>query len=96
MGALLEKQIRQNENLVQAAEEGNMERLSQLIKAGANVNTPDKFGNLAAHKAATKGHRKCLELLVKAGANVNKSDKMERTPITQAAMYGNGDCAVTC
>ena len=92
MGALLEKQTRQSENLVQAAEEGNAEWLSQLIKAGANVNKADKFGNLAAHKAAAKGHRKCLRLLMKAGTNVNKSDKMERTPITQAAMYGNGDC----
>ena len=92
MEDLLEKHAGEKEELVQSAGEGKTEQISQLIEAGADVNTPDKFGNFAIHKASTKGHPKCLELLIKAGTNVNKCDKMTRTPITQAAMHGNGDC----
>ena len=92
MEGLLEKHAGEKEELVQSSEEGNTERLSRLIEAGADVNTTDKFGNFAIHKASTKGHPKCLELLIKAGANVNKCDKMTRTPIAQAVMHSNGDC----
>ena len=91
MKGLLEKHTGEKEVLVQAVEEGNTEQLLQLIKEGADMNTPDNLGNFAIHKASTKGHCKCLELLINAGTNVNKCDKMTQTPITQAAMHGNGD-----
>ena len=62
---------KQNRQLIQAANNGEITRLNTLIKAGADVNSRSRLGKTPCMLAAGNGHRHCLQALIKAGANVN-------------------------
>ena len=81
-----------NTALLEAAEKGNSELLSQLLTAEADVNTADKDGKTPLYTATSWGRTECVKQLLAAGADVNKADKDGETPLYQAAFKGHKEC----
>lgn len=64
--------------LYEAARDGEIDRLSELIDAGEDVNQPwGSFSPLAS--AASNGQEAAVEILIKHGADVNVRDEFGRT-----------------
>jgi len=73
------------DQLRQAAYEGNEAMVRELLDQGVNVNAVDIEGHTALIFAAFNGHSKILQELLKNGARVDQRDAMGRT----ALMYGS-------
>lgn len=56
--------------LIKAIENGQLDVVKELIKAGANINYANIFGSPLT-KAAERGHLEIVQELIKAGADVN-------------------------
>ena len=54
-----------------ACQEGDLQTVQNLIKAGADVNVTDCDGNTAIMLAVKEGDLEIVEYLFKAGGNVN-------------------------
>ncbi len=80
------------ESLVRAASEGDAYRVKDLLEAGANANSPNRYGDRALSEASCYGGVQCMALLLEAGANANQADKWGQTPLWQAACRGNAAC----
>ncbi|MBY0353603.1 ankyrin repeat domain-containing protein [Candidatus Babeliales bacterium] len=78
--------------LLVAAKDGNIERLQELIRAGANVNATNQQGTTPLHEATPLGNTTCVELLLAAGANPNAQDAKGKTPLEYAALIGHVTC----
>jgi len=64
----------------------NQFTLKYLLKAGAEVDKPDKLGRTAfSYAAAKKGGSYFTNILLNAGPDVNKQDYFGRTPLSYAA-----------
>jgi len=80
-----------NEELLEAAERGNSNKVRELLKRGglkANPNTRDKNGNTPLHLAAEHGFLDVARLLLEHGADVNAIGKSGWTPLHVAAVNG--------
>ena len=81
-------------DLLDAAIKGNISRLRELIKAGADVNTKDKkFGLTTLMMAASEGHADVVRELIKAGADLNAKGNLGFTALMYAALKGHADVA---
>ena len=77
----------------QAAYDGNIEAVKQLLAAGTDVNTKDSSGRTPLHRAASSGCREVAVLLITEGADVNAKDNYTRTPLYAAAVLGRKEVA---
>ncbi|GLX69722.1 hypothetical protein MU1_40680 [Paenibacillus glycanilyticus] len=77
-----------NEQLLQAAESGNVDRIRQLIGDGANLNVQDARGRTPAMIATYNKDFQTAKVLVEAGADVNILDNMRNTPFLYAGAEG--------
>lgn len=68
----------------QAAEQGNVEILERMLRAGFPVDTRDPYEVTALMKAVGRRHRETVELLLRHGAHVNARDYAIWTPLTYA------------
>jgi len=59
-----------------------------IIKAGADVNTKDKYGRTALHLASYYMHKQIVKILLDAGADVNAKDQYGYTPLHVATFNG--------
>jgi ankyrin repeat protein len=66
-----EKQKRQDFPLHYAAEDGDIEKVKELIKKEFNVNAKAEYDQTPVHIAAGKGYKEIAELLIKAGADIH-------------------------
>ena len=75
-----------SEELVEAAEQGNLQKVRSLIHAGADLNAPDPKEGLTPLIAAVQyGHTAIVEALIKAGADLNRKDELNQsTPLMWA------------
>jgi len=80
-----------NKELLKASKFGYIEKVKELLKEGANVNTKDWWnGYTPLHYAADKGHAEIVKLLIEHGANVNVIDWwFGWTPLHKAACNGH-------
>jgi ankyrin repeat protein len=79
-----------------AARQGNMDIVSALIRAGADVNeqgTGMGAGATPLHMATAWGHVDMVRLLLDHGANVNINTSGFNTPLIRAIAYGKRDAA---
>ncbi len=79
-------------DLHKAASAGDVERVKELLKKGANPNTKDIDGQTPLHMAASGGHFDVVKLLLEHGADPNVQDKDGATPLHKAASGGQCRC----
>jgi ankyrin repeat protein len=76
-----------------AAQEGDVETLTELLNDGWSVDSRDKYGGTALHWAAGKGQVQTAELLLQHGAapeaRLYKGGGRGRTPLHYAARNGH-------
>jgi ankyrin repeat protein len=61
----------EKERLHRAAQDGDLGRVEELLKGGADVNAFDELGKTPLHYAAEKEHFTVVEYLLANGADVN-------------------------
>lgn len=71
--------------LVQAAEEGDLARVTQLLDVGADPDAHDAWRNTALIYAARDGRVEMVKLLIARGADVNWIDGEKVTPLILAS-----------
>jgi ankyrin repeat protein len=77
--------------LVEAAMQGNVEVVKQLLARGADVNEAQGDGMTALHWSAERGDVEIASLLLEAGANVRALTRIgSYTPLHLASKSGNG------
>ena len=79
-----------DERLIEAADEGDEEKVRYLIRAGGNVNATDKWLWTALHMAAYGGFDKIAEELISAGAKIDVRTVDGETPLNLAERNGHG------
>jgi ankyrin repeat protein len=70
--------------LMMAAETGNSDVLTLLLKRGAKVDAKGEDGTTALMAAAMAGELNCLKILLKNGAKVNAKDDFGMTALQRA------------
>jgi len=75
-------------DLRNAAKEGNVELMQQLIKRGVSVNSESKYGLRPLHVAAQNGQTAAAEFLVANGADVNAQTKSGESPLHASSKHG--------
>ena len=78
-----------NVKLIIAADRGDVKIMSEMIKAGANVNISDDVFGTPVAAAASSANYEAVKLLVDRGADVNVPDGQGMTPLMSAALSGN-------
>jgi len=79
-----------NADLINAAYDGNLDKVKDALNAGAEVNVPNNGRSkyTALSFAIMKGHIKIVELLIDNGANVNTVDNKGNTVLHLASTNG--------
>jgi len=86
---MLKKTARQ---MVKAAREGNIKKLTELFNAGADPNKKDTDGAAALTEAAWRGSPEIIKLLLERGADPNILDCDGCNALIEAAWNGNIEC----
>lgn len=71
--------------LLVAVRNGDHARVSELIRAGADVNTADSDGTTALMHSAIESDAQMMRLLIDSGANVNLKNALDSTALMYAA-----------
>ncbi len=71
-----------------AAREGNLEKIREFLKQGAEVNGKYDKDFTPLHWAATMNQVEAIELLINEGANLDSRDGHQSTPLLLAAFFG--------
>lgn len=75
-----------NMALMFAANEGDLNKVKELLDKGANANA--KYGDTALIRASWNGHTEIVEALVEAGADVNVKDENGNIALIWASAVG--------
>ena len=71
--------------LIEAAKNGEIQKVLSFIESGANLNVVDETGRTALNWAASQGHSEIVNLLAEHRADVNIRDKQGMSPLMTAA-----------
>ena len=77
-----------NQSLLEAAKDGDREKVARLLKLRADVNAADQHGCTALMWAAFYDRVEVVNLLLEADADVNATDNDGVTPLITAAHWG--------
>ena len=81
--------------LFNAADEGDLANVREIIKRNENVNLDFRNGQKDAktplHAAAQKGHLQVVIVLIEAGGSIDVEDKFGYTPLYLASLEGHTD-----
>jgi len=76
-----------NEQLLQAAENGSLEQIKDLLAKGGDINAKNKEGEPVLMFAAEEGDLGVVKFLIDKGADMNAKDKNGRTAVTYACWF---------
>ena len=82
-------EINQYEDLHRAAHFGNIDKIDELVKAGANVNKRDSAGRTPLHVAAFASKYDAFSILAKSGANLNALENSAYDVVTILSVANN-------
>jgi uncharacterized protein len=80
-----------NEALLNAARDGDMGKVEQLLGRGADINSRDINGWTPLMFAVGSSHSKLTRLLLERGAAVNGQTKQGLTPLMKATLHNNSE-----
>lgn len=80
-----------SELLLEAAENGDLDKVLQACHSGADVNVVDGRGMMPIHWAALRGHIEVIIALLDNGANVDSKNTAGWTPVMHASLEGHRD-----
>ena len=60
-----------NEQLIEQSKKGDLVRVKELLRNGANVNAKHDYGQTALHLSTERGHTKVVGLLLEYGADIH-------------------------
>jgi len=85
-----------NDDLIRAAENGDIAKIKDLLYIGADVNAESNGGWTALREAANEGHTEAVKLLIEKGADVNaKNNDYNETALMRAAGKGHTEIVKT-
>ena len=87
------REVPPDSQLIEAAENGQTEKVKTLLEAGANVNAKNNYGVTALMSAVGKGQTETVQALLDAGADVNDKTEMGVTVLMVAVMNGHTEIA---
>ena len=79
------------QQLIDAATQGNIERVGALLDQGVLVDSRDGYQYTPLIWASFRGHRAVAALLCDRGADVNAENALGSTPVTRASYRGHLD-----
>ncbi|KAI1769432.1 hypothetical protein GGR53DRAFT_158260 [Hypoxylon sp. FL1150] len=91
---LLRKLFVREVELVQAASDGDIDKVAKLLSLGCNVNARDRWGWSALSMCAYGGHVAIARLLLDHGADLYNVDVDGDTPIQIASTRGHSEVAI--
>lgn len=85
-----------SEDLLDAADRGDVDQVINLLKLGINPNARDDYyKHTALHMASRKGHLAVVKELLRAGINPNRRDKFGHTALLDAVNTNHTEIAKT-
>lgn len=87
----IKEQQQRQQQLREAAFDGELATVQNLLRMGVEVEATDANGETALLEAAGGGQLEVVAVLVAHGANVNARGRFERTPLFRAAFAGHAD-----
>ncbi|KAJ7938200.1 hypothetical protein B0H13DRAFT_1851657 [Mycena leptocephala] len=91
---LVEKLFQKQTAIVQAASDGDIDRVARLISIGMDVNAIDRWGWSALSMCGYGGHIAIARLLLDHGANIDNVDVDGDTPKSLATQRGHADLLI--
>lgn len=80
------------EQLWEASRQGELERVTQIIDSGVDVNSKTEYGSTALFYACDRGHKDLVKYLLEKGADPNAKDSFyNATPMTWAQMNSQNE-----
>ncbi len=74
--------------LVDEAQKGNLQKVKELIKAGADINAKNEYGVTPLYAACARGHKETAAYLLDIGAQAGTSTDHSFTPLMMASSKG--------
>jgi cytohesin len=84
-----ESLAKSNNDLFSEIDNGDVQKIKQLLAKGANVHGKDKYGRNLLHSAVQSGKKEIVELVIDKGANIDAKDKDGQSPLHIAIHDGN-------
>ncbi len=78
-----------DQQLRQAASQGDLSAVNEALTQGADVNAREEFGDTALNLAADSGHLDVVERLLEAGTDLENLGGADLTPLMNATFSGN-------
>src|SRR3990167_9428033 len=78
-----------NEDILKAAESGNLAAVKDALDAAADIETAKTNGSSALMVAAYYGHTDTVRLILDRGANINHINNYGDTALISAAQHGH-------
>ncbi|KAJ7216955.1 hypothetical protein B0H12DRAFT_340463 [Mycena haematopus] len=91
---IVEKLFQKQTAIVQAASDGDIDRVARLLSVGMDVNAVDRWGWSALSMCGYGGHVAIARLLLDHGAKIDNVDVDGDTPKSLAEQRGHADVAI--
>ncbi|GIN87159.1 hypothetical protein J6TS2_35450 [Heyndrickxia sporothermodurans] len=87
--SLKEKKVElMNQQFIQMAEKGDIEKVLELLEEGVDINSKDKLGRTAVMAATYNNQVKMVQSLIQAGADINIRDHHKNNVLLYAGAEG--------
>lgn len=89
LGSLMFKVFGSDQQLLEAASDGDADKVAELVRKGANINVKDRWGWAPMSMAAYGGYPDIAKILIEAGADLDYQDVDGDSPLDLATNKGH-------